>query len=1280
MGQSPPEAARRRLQDLTTQEIKDLHDSGQGDSQMVAVLLQRLEEAERKTRSTASLHSAVEFVQDRVHSQTKGRREIERPRGPGYYLGDRQEPSASPLSITRPLGLPAFGTPSIPIAKNSSRIHVQAPHHFHGFPSAPSQSQVLTSHGVQMQSYQPQQFHGFPSVPSQPQVLITHGAQVQSCLPNQFPGFPSVPSQSQVPVGSTQVQAMSRASQSAQAMSRRSQSAMVQVPFQGLHTAVSQPHGIVSQQASGVHVGIAQSSGGQAVPLLPNPSGPMRCDVQSLDLGQAMFNQQDMRTHDVSVASMAPTAMAPTVDPKHFSVGLRDLLSIDSGAPDRQPNVSQHPSPVPFASLLDLDPIPITKVAFGTGTERAPALSTTATLIDVFDPSASTATPFVPPPPPPFEMSGNVSPRTPRVGTSYGPIHTPGGTKVPEGPPPATPPKAVGLGTNSYPFAPASPIQPPPAPPAIGDPSGVDDMFQSGSMRSEEPSRLVHNLPTLDVGEGRSDVSVITGDWLARIAPIMRSLSPSAPKWWNCVVQTATEFYTRWLHADPLQKLGIKGEAIEARMDFGNMSRVEGRGSILLLQALPTDLQTEVVSVRALASSSLLFMVMSRYQPGGSTEKSMILSYLTQPHVEGQSNVHSTHAALRKWDRLFRRGRELGLQSPDPILLVRGLDVLGRIIHNKSPTAAFTVSTFRHKYQLDSAPSEASVLHYCQLLTAELETLCLSGPDNKQQRLAALQVEAPPKKGQGKGVGSVARSGGNSSNPLNEDGVCKFFASSNGCRYGRSCVHHHSQLTPADNRCFNCGAEGHAMAQCERPTAKLGPKGGIPIPKMPSFPKTEGKGEAKGIPKADPKTSATPNPKAKPNPKTKRLPKGRRLGVSEEQGGAVDEGAEQREDGSWEGALKSVCIEGPHLMASLKGITLGAKSGLLDGGATHCLRFGPFGEYQQARPIEVHLASGTTQELRINAAGTLISPNPDIQPIMPMGLLTTELKCDIRWDESECVVNHPRLGPLEVTMVKNCPEVDDKVCLELIREVEELRADAMVRSVQTHAGKEDPTMGWHGMSDEEFLVSLRKWAKKTFEDVPERIQSKLAPSSNCDPAESGLNRHTRRKLERDSAFIHLFCGQQRWDLPGAPSLALDLNRGYDFLDDKLYGYLLRLGRMGCIQYLLGGPPCRTFTSLRGRGTGPDADGGPRVVRTRHGTERFGLTDLTPEEWDQVDGDTTLVLRFLVLADVSAQGLRAREGKDKSLKNPKLFFGFEHPEDPEEFLRSPETGPWPSGMG
>ena len=151
----------------------------------------------------------------------------------------------------------------------------------------------------------------------------------------------------------------------------------------------------------------------------------------------------------------------------------------------------------------------------------------------------------------------------------------------------------------------------------------------------------------------------------------------------------------------------------------------------------------------------------------------MILSFLTQPYLEKQNSLSSNHAALRKWDRLYRRGPELGLQSPDPILLVRGLDTLGKIIHNKTPNAAFTVSTFRHKYHLDATPTEESVLQYCQLLTPELETLSLMGSETKQQKLAALQADMPPRtsKGQGKG----GKQGNGSPNPLNHAGICRFF-------------------------------------------------------------------------------------------------------------------------------------------------------------------------------------------------------------------------------------------------------------------------------------------------------------------------------------------------------------------------------------------------------------------------------------------------------------------------------------------------------------------------
>ena len=121
---------------------------------------------------------------------------------------------------------------------------------------------------------------------------------------------------------------------------------------------------------------------------------------------------------------------------------------------------------------------------------------------------------------------------TPRVGTSGGAQHTPGGTRVPEGPPPPTPPRAQGYDASVS--VPSSPIGPPPAPPPHLSPSGTPAF---GSKGSEEPSRLVHSLPMLEVAENKHEASVVAaGDWLARIAPIMRSLSPSAPSWWNQVI------------------------------------------------------------------------------------------------------------------------------------------------------------------------------------------------------------------------------------------------------------------------------------------------------------------------------------------------------------------------------------------------------------------------------------------------------------------------------------------------------------------------------------------------------------------------------------------------------------------------------------------------------------------------------------------------------------------------------------------------------------------------
>ena len=67
---------------------------------------------------------------------------------------------------------------------------------------------------------------------------------------------------------------------------------------------------------------------------------------------------------------------------------------------------------------------------------------------------------------------------------------------------------------------------------------------------------------------------------------------------------------------------------------------------------------------------------------------------------------------------------------------------------------------------------------------------------------------------------------------------------------------------------------------------------------------------------------------------------------------------------------------------------------------------------------------------------------------------------------------------------------------------------------------------------------------------------------------------------------------------------------------------------------------RTFTPLRARSEGPEGDEGPRILRSRYGLGRFGL-GLTTQEQAQADGDAVLMLRTLVLAEVAAEGLKAK---------------------------------------
>ena len=165
--------------------------------------------------------------------------------------------------------------------------------------------------------------------------------------------------------------------------------------------------------------------------------------------------------------------------------------------------------------------------------------------------------------------------------------------------------------------------------------AGVTELGENvGStvVRPEEPARYISELPKLSQSD-LANSAVVCGNWLAQVRQIMVGLSTSASVWWEGVERPATAAYRRWLVADPLGRLSIDPSTVIGEFDRSLYGRVESRSVSLLLAAVPQSIRDDVVTNRWLSSAAVLFRVLCLFQPGGSSERSHLLSQLVSPSV-----------------------------------------------------------------------------------------------------------------------------------------------------------------------------------------------------------------------------------------------------------------------------------------------------------------------------------------------------------------------------------------------------------------------------------------------------------------------------------------------------------------------------------------------------------------------------------------------------------------------------------------------------------------------
>ena len=442
-----------------------------------------------------------------------------------------------------------------------------------------------------------------------------------------------------------------------------------------------------------------------------------------------------------------------------------------------------------------------------------------------------------------------------------------------------------------------------------------------------------------------------------------------------------------------------------------------------------------------------------------------------------------------------------------------------------------------------------------------------------------------------------------------------------------------------------------------------------PNPKNPS--KGDGKSGSKGEGSAKGDRTQTPKPKA---PTTDAGCKfGKNCSLTRSRDLATKAGTSKAPGISNEAIQESLRLARVHLKAVSKMLDLRQDRGLIDGGATACLRQAQPCERQLPK-VNVQLACGECS-LHINAAGTLLSTEK-VAPIVSVRALL-RLSYRINCCEEECRIFHPQHGTIPVDASSGCPEISADMALSLIREYEEKigtvkarqeRINCLVADMKAASSSELAKL-WK-LGDAEADAAVLAYVRGLFPSVPlcmwEEVLCSLQTPHDEIPT---WNRRIRCRLLRSKGIIlHLFCGESRKAFEelatkhGLVHLAVDLSE--NLLGLGTFRFLLQLAAQGKIRAVIGGPPCRTLSLCRHFPFPESLGNAPRPLRIR-GEPLFSSNDewlsaLTGQEVAQLRVDNTLFLRMMILYGVSVETSRLED-------LPEPAFAAEQPEDPESWF-------------
>ena len=421
---------------------------------------------------------------------------------------------------------------------------------------------------------------------------------------------------------------------------------------------------------------------------------------------------------------------------------------------------------------------------------------------------------------------------------------------------------------------------------------------------------------------------------------------------------------------------------------------------------------------------------------------------------------------------------------------------------------------------MDSTPTQRSITSFALHLLAEFEQVA------HLESHGCRKPAGNPDKLKNMKVKKLEEEGGDRGQRRNYDGresdppKCRFFLTKEGCRKGKSCGFSHD-LKDDLRRCYLCGCPDHFANEC--------PRKGLEKNQSTSPPKAsraevqeessqqenvDGKNEDKE--KALNQTS-NPTVQGLLEEATKVLKSISTTSSTGVVGGGSTGPATQRDEmmANLQKQLDQLRTSSPTARAlRLSRMEISSTLGLLDSGATHPLRkLHTSEDPSRLRQVEVTLADGVKKLLYMTPTGVMVTLVEDVEPIVPMGLLTTVWNCSIKWKGENIIVDHPKRGRLAVDYKDGCPVVSKEVAMELISEIEEKRN-----------GMELKRLSFEG--EDEWIRSLVQ-THPVLRELPAHIKNALMVKVG-DWRDLPMNKRHRKRSQKSGLIVPSLLWRSRW--------------------------------------------------------------------------------------------------------------------------------------------------------